>query len=71
MATGSTYSKGRRSNHVFGLGLVVRKKNWRQGIGRAMMERFEIEAQKVIGFFDHLPLLGVSYPFDHLDWGLT
>jgi hypothetical protein len=29
------------------LGLVVRKQNWRQGIGRAMMERFEIEAKKV------------------------
>ena len=33
--------------HVFGLGLAVRKQNWRQGIGRAMMVRFEIEAKKV------------------------
>jgi GNAT superfamily N-acetyltransferase len=47
LASGSTYNKGRRSKHVFGLGLVVRRKNWRQGIGRAMMERFEEEALKV------------------------
>ena len=38
--------------HVFGLGLVVRKQNWRQGIGRALMQRVEEEAIKVKIVFD-------------------
>ena len=40
--------QGKRSNHVFNLGLVVLRSHWRRGIGKAMMERL-IQDSRALG----------------------
>jgi hypothetical protein len=48
LAAGTAFHKGKRSKHVFSIGLVVGKKSWRQGIGRALMRRLEQDAKQVL-----------------------